>query len=88
MARRLSPKDYEQLGKALERVLIRDHLEVVRNWKRFITISLVRGLFIGFGTVIGATLLITALVWVLSQLGQVPLIGELFENITETIQGR
>jgi hypothetical protein len=44
--------------------------------------NFVRGIVFGFGSVIGGTLMIALLLWILSFLGEVPLIG----NFTQTVQ--
>lgn len=78
--------EYRRLGKTLSKVLVNEHLNIAQNWRRFIWLSFVRGIFIGLGGVIGATLVLWILLWVLSGFDQVPLIGDLFENIKETIE--
>ncbi|MEX0932122.1 MAG: DUF5665 domain-containing protein [Candidatus Saccharimonadales bacterium] len=84
--KKLENKDYAILGKALTRVFARDYLQVAENWKRFIFLSFVRGLFIGLGSVLGATILLGLLIWVLSIFNDVPWVGDITENFQETIQ--
>lgn len=50
-------------------------------WENF-----VRGLFFSAGGVIGATILIAIIAWVLSLFDNLPLIGRLFENAQQTLQ--
>lgn len=46
-----------------------------------------RGLFFGFGTILGGTLLIAILIWLLGQFaGWFPFIGEYIHNIIIAIQ--
>lgn len=79
-------EDYAKLGKALTRAIVRDNIQVTHNWKRFITINFVRGLFVGLGSVVGATLLVAIALWLLNVFGGLPVIGELFESLQESLQ--
>lgn len=49
--------------------------------------NFVRGLMLGAGTVLGGTVLIALLIWILSLLGNViPPLGEFFDGLTSTIK--
>ena len=49
--------------------------------------NFVRGIFLGFGTVIGGTLVIALIVWILTLLVDIPGgIGDFIQNIVNTIQ--
>lgn len=45
-----------------------------------------RGLFFGFGTVLGGTVLITLVIWLLGQFVGFPYIGEYIRHIIEAMQ--
>ncbi|MCJ7873090.1 DUF5665 domain-containing protein [Marinovum sp. 2_MG-2023] len=47
--------------------------------------SLARGLMMGLGTVIGATLLLSVLVWTLAQIEFIPIIGEWAREIADIV---
>lgn len=48
--------------------------------------SLARGLMMGLGTVVGATVLLSILVWTLSQIQFLPIVGEWAREIIEIVQ--
>lgn len=48
--------------------------------------SLARGLMMGLGTVVGATLLLSTLVWTLSQIEFIPIVGEWAREISDIVQ--
>lgn len=49
--------------------------------------NFVRGLMLGSGTVLGGTVLIAVLIWILSLLGSViPPLGDFFDGVTSTIE--
>lgn len=81
-----SETDYARLGKALTYVLERDNLRVARNWKRFILTSFTRGIFVGLGSIIGATIVVALLVAILNAFGGIPLIGDWFDTIREQLR--
>lgn len=50
--------------------------------------NFVRGITFGAGSVLGATLVIAFVVWILSLFDTVPFIGPLVENAQQTIENR
>ena len=56
------------------------------NWRRVLTLSLLRGMAVGFGIVLGGSILIGLLLWLLSGLEQIPFLGDLAETTRETIE--
>jgi len=50
--------------------------------------NFVRGIFLGFGTVIGGTVVVALLIWILSFFMNVPVIGNFFKDTRQTIQER
>lgn len=49
--------------------------------------ALARGLMMGLGTVVGATLLLSFLVWTLAQIEFIPIVGEWAKEIAAIVQG-
>ena len=49
--------------------------------------ALARGLMMGLGTVVGATLLLSILVWTLAQIEFIPIVGEWAKEIAEIVKG-
>lgn len=45
-----------------------------------------RGIFLGFGTILGGTVLVALLVWILGQFVGFPYIGEYIRRIIEAMQ--
>lgn len=56
--------------------------------KSFYLHSFLRGMVVGAGGVLGATLLIAVLLWILSLFDTVPLIGPTVDNARTTIEQR
>lgn len=73
-----------------ERSLLEELLQDMysERWKIY-QINFVRGLFFGFGSVLGGTILIALLVWLLSQLGAVvPFLSDFIQDILDTLSSR
>ena len=83
---KLSDQDYTELGRAVERIIRKDYIELALNKRRLLAVSLLRGLAIGFGSVLGATILVGLVLWVLSLFDTAPVIGEWINDIRQTIE--
>lgn len=75
-------KNQEYIGISPNRGYTRVHIS---TWKVILN-NFLGGLAWGFGTVLGATLVVALVVIALTRLGGIPLIGDFLSNILETIQ--
>ena len=75
-------KDYEELGKIVANIYETGYLDKAESYKN----SFTKGIIGGVGGVLGATVVIAILLWVLSLFGQVPLIGHFVEKTRQTIE--
>jgi hypothetical protein len=75
-------KDYEALGKQV--AALYDAINPERG--RLYRTAFLKGVVTGVGGVIGATVVIVIIVWVLSLFSQVPFVGPIFDNLRNTIQ--
>ncbi len=48
--------------------------------------SFIKGILGGFGGVLGATIVVALLLWVLSFFKEVPLLGPVLDNVRHTVQ--
>jgi len=77
-------KDLEQLG--LTVMALYDHLNPDR--KGLYRTALLKGIVTGVGTVLGATIVIALVAWILSLIGHIPFVGPLTDNVRDTLQKR
>lgn len=56
-----------------------------KNRKKIYYLNLVRGIWFGFGSVLGGTIVITLLLWVLSFFQQIPFLTDIIENVQRSI---
>jgi chromate transport protein ChrA len=83
MASHLTPEEKQQLelGKKLQQFYNLGYI----NKKQTILFTFYKGLASGFGAIIGGTIIVALLIWLLSQFGQVPLIGHFTNSVKQTI---
>lgn len=60
--------------------------DMYKNRRRIYKMNFVRGIFFGLGSVIGGTLVVALVVWLISLFVDIPVIGEYFQDIQTTIQ--
>ncbi|PIZ75675.1 hypothetical protein COY05_03425 [Candidatus Peregrinibacteria bacterium CG_4_10_14_0_2_um_filter_38_24] len=82
-------KAVNEMTEQVERLREMELLQVLKHPWKLVWYSLLKGLMIGFGSVIGATVLITIFVYLLAELSNIPVLGDFLDNLlskTETTQ--
>lgn len=74
----------EQLGQMLVNIYESGYLDANKSYK----MSFLKGLAGGLGGVIGATIVVALLIWVLSLFQEVPLIGPFLDKARTTVEQR
>lgn len=59
-----------------------------KSRKEVYKMNFIRGIFFGFGSVLGGTLLVAIVVWIISLFVDWPGVGNFFEQLRDTIQTR
>ena len=72
--------DYEQLGRMLANIYETGYIDRNQAYK----MSFLKGVLAGFGGVVGATVIVSLVIWVLTLFSDVSLI----ENIRNTLQSK
>jgi Domain of unknown function (DUF5665) len=80
--KKMTAKDYEKLGKALEEV----YLIGYANPRRFLAFSFLRGIVYGLGIFIGGTIIVAIVMGVLVQFQDALIIGDFVKKIVEIVQ--
>jgi tetrahydromethanopterin S-methyltransferase subunit D len=74
--------DYEQLGKMMQNIYESGYID--RN--QFYKMSFIKGVVTGLGGVVGATIVVAIVLWILSVINYVPLVGPIIEPIRDTLK--
>lgn len=81
--KRLSKEDAEKAAQALEVLFTTDYVSKRELYKQ----NFIRGIFFSLGSIIGATVIIGAILWVLNLVdGKVPFIDNVKETLESTQQ--
>lgn len=79
----LLAKKMQKLNTTIERIEKLQPFEIMRNRKNFLWYSFLHGMMVGFGSVLGASLLIAFFIFLLKQIQFAPLIGSFVQSILE-----
>jgi hypothetical protein len=77
-----TPREYEELGRMVASIYETGYLDTKRSLKN----SFIKGVVSGLGGVIGATIVVALLLWVLSLFSQVPLVDRFVRPIQNTVE--
>lgn len=73
--------------KGAQEALLQDVFQdFYRNRRQIYKMNFVRGIFFGLGSVLGGTVVIAVLIWILSWFVDFPLIGQYFKELMHTVQ--
>ncbi len=75
-------KNHDQIAKALEILFATEYVDQ----KRLYLHNFFRGMAFSAGGIIGATLIISLVIWLLSLFNTVPLIGPVFDKVRNSIE--
>ena len=78
----LKESHHERAAQSMENFV----LYVSSPW-RVVWVNFIAGVFRGLGTVIGASIVIAAIIWLLSLFTQIPLVGDYAKDIEDIVSG-
>lgn len=82
--KRQKAEEYQKLGQQLESM----YDAVNPNRTALYRTAFLKGVAQGVGGIIGATIIIALVIWLLSLLGHIPLLGPLVDSVRHTLQNR
>lgn len=74
------------LTKLVDGLRLKKYLHIVDNPKKFLFYNFISGIASGLGTALGATIIFGLLIWILSKLQLVPIVGNWIVTVLDYIQ--
>ncbi|MFH1218591.1 MAG: DUF5665 domain-containing protein [Candidatus Peregrinibacteria bacterium] len=78
-------QEVKTLSKEIARMKSLDYLQVFRHPVKFMWFAFLKGLMVGFGSVLGASVLVGIFVYLVAQISFVPVIGGFVEDVIEQV---
>ena len=84
----LEKKDHEikKLSEAIKSLNNNNIFKIYNSTKKILFISFLKGLASGLGWIIGATILVSLLTYILSQIEFIPILGDMVSQLIEEIE--
>ena len=79
-------ENIKSLEKSLDKLLKHNFFKIYSSFWKLFLISLFRGLASGLGWVLGATILVSLLTYMLSQIEFIPILGDWVSRLIEEIE--
>ena len=79
-------ENIKSLEKSLNKLLKHNFFKIYSSFWKLFLISLFRGLASGLGWVLGATILVSVLTYMLSQIEFIPILGDWVSRLIEEIE--
>lgn len=78
-------KDAKDLAKEIKKLKQLEFFQVFKHPWKFMWFSLLKGMMVGLGSVLGASVLVGFLVYLIGQISFVPILGDFVEDIITQI---
>ena len=79
--------EIKKLSEAIKSLNNNNIFKIYNSTKKILFMSFLKGLASGLGWIIGATILVSLLTYILSQIEFIPILGDLVSQLIEEIEG-
>jgi|GEM_PF-1691566 len=79
-------REMKELTAEITRLKKMDFMQVFNHPLKFLWYSFLRGLMLGFGSVLGASVLVGLFIYILAQIRLVPIVGDFVQSVINQIQ--
>lgn len=79
-------KEVKELAKEIQKLKDMEFIRILKHPGRLMWLSFLKGAFVGLGSVLGATILVAILAFILNQFSYVPFVGNYFKEIQTQIE--
>jgi len=74
------------LAAEIKRIKDMEVIKIFRHPWKFLWLSLVKGIMVGFGSVLGATIFLSLFIYILAQISFVPIVGDFVKDVMGQIE--
>ena len=82
-----SDNEIKKLSEAIKSLNNNNIFKIYNSTKKILFISFLKGLASGLGWIIGATILVSLLTYILSQIEFIPILGDIVSQLIKEIEG-
>lgn len=79
-------KEVKELTKEVKKLKNQDFMHVFSHPVKMMGYSFMKGLMVGFGSVLGATIIVAVFIYILAQISLIPIVGEFVEGVIQEVQ--
>ncbi|MDX9970519.1 MAG: DUF5665 domain-containing protein [Candidatus Gracilibacteria bacterium] len=79
-------KELKSLTSEVKNLKHLEFVKVMKKPRKYLFYSFLHGLMVGFGSVLGATVVVAIFVYLLAQISFIPIIGDLVESVLHEIR--
>ncbi len=80
-------KEVETLTSEVKKLKDMEFIQVFKHPLKFMWFAFLKGLMVGFGSVLGASVLVGLFVYIMGQISLIPIIGDFVQDIVSQVQG-
>jgi len=78
-------KEVNKLTKEVKNLKELEFVQILKKPFRLMWLSLLKGIMVGFGTVIGATVVVAFFIYLIGQISLVPILGDFIQDIINRV---
>ena len=79
-------KEVKDLAKEIHHLKDMEFIKILKHPGRLMWLSFIKGAFVGFGSILGASILLAIFAFIMTQISTVPLIGDYIKDIQQKIE--
>ena len=79
-------KEMKALAKEIQKIKDMEFIQILKQPVKLLWFSFLKGMMVGFGSVLGASVLVGAFLYVLAQISFLPIVGGFVQDLSNYIQ--
>jgi hypothetical protein len=79
-------KEVKELSKEVRKLKNLEFVHILKRPWKFLWMAFLKGLMVGFGSVLGASVLVAIFIYIIAQIQVVPFLGDFVQDIVEEVK--